>query len=143
MRTLMKSRLGMGLLSLSLVGLSTLARAEGPKERSESKMVQKARERVEEAAYHDWYTLAKAAERCIVLDQNLKEAYDWLSKSIEIKESVYNCTVLGDYYLKNDLPRDAMNSYLKALGMGRSEIEDFDGRELERKIWKVRSIIYP
>lgn len=63
--------------------------------------------------------------------------------SLDLNETVYNLTVLGDYYLKNELPVEAMNSYLKALGKGRSEIEDFDGRELESKVWVVRNIIYP
>lgn len=125
------------------MGMTNDARAEGPKERNESRTVQKAREMVEESAYHDWRTLAKAAERCIVIDKNLKEAYDWLEMSIELKETVYNLTVLGDYYLKNDLPVKAMNSYLKALGIARNEVRDFDGRELESKIWVVRNIIYP
>lgn len=132
-----------GLVGLSLVGMTNVAWAEGPKERNESRAVQKAREMVEESAYHDWHTLAKAAERCIVIDKNLKEAYDWLEMSIELKETVYNLTVLGDYYLKNDLPVKAMNTYLKALGMARNENRAFDGSELESKIWVVRNIIYP
>lgn len=130
-------------LGLALAGATTTSVVAGPKEKSESKAVQKARLMVENAAYHDWHTLAKAAERCIVIDRNLKEAYDWLAKSIEIRESVYNLTVLGDYYLKNDLPVKAMNSYLKALALGRSDIADFDGRQLESKVWVVRNIIYP
>lgn len=138
-----KRTLAVGLLGLSLMGMTNDARAEGPKERNESRTVQKAREMVEESAYHDWRTLAKAAERCIVIDKNLKEAYDWLEMSIELKETVYNLTVLGDYYLKNDLPVKAMNSYLKALGTARNEFRDFDGRELENKIWVVRNILYP
>lgn len=143
MRNSVKRTLVAGVMSLSLIGMTNLVWAAGPKEKNESRAVQKAREMVEESAYHDWKTLAKAAERCIVIDKNLKEAYDWLSKSIDLNEAVYNLTVLGDYYLKNDLPVKAMNTYLKALGKGRSEIEDFDGRELESKVWVVRNIIYP
>lgn len=133
------STLAAGLMLTATAGMALA----GPNEKSESRAVQKARAMVEEAAYHDWFTLAKAAERCIVIDKNLKEAYDWLAQSVEIRETVYNLTVLGDYYLKNDLPREAINSYLKALGMGRREIEDFDGRQLEQKVWVVRNIIYP
>ncbi len=126
---------------LTLATTTQVTLAAKPKD--SKKTVQKAREMVEAAGYHDWKTLAKAAEKCLVKDQNLKEAYEWLEKSIEINETVYNLTLQGDYFLKNDLPRKAMLSYLKALEMGRKEIKDYDGRELELKVWKVRNIIYP
>lgn len=140
MKNSMKRMLLAGAVCFATLATTHVTRAEeGPKE---TKAVQKAREMVEEAGYHDWMTLAKAAEKCLAVDQNLKEAYGWLEKSLEINETVYNLTLQGDYFLKNDLPRKAMNSYLKALDMGRRNIEDFDARELELKVWKVRNIIY-
>lgn len=139
MKNSVKRTIKTGFVCLMCLGLSGLAVAD-PKD---NKKVQKARAMVEEAGDHDWMALAKAAETCFVVDQNLKEAYGWLEKSLEINETVYNLTLQGDYFLKNDLPRKAMNSYLKALETGRRNIKDFDARELERKIWKVRNIIYP
>lgn len=140
MKNSVKRTFRAGLVCLALAGTTLAAEAAGPKG---NKAVQKAREMVEEAGTHDWLTLAKAAEKCFLVDQNLKEAYDWLQKSLEINETVYNLTLQGDYFLKNDLPRRAMSSYLKALDMGHRNIEEFDAQELEKKVWKVRNIIYP
>ncbi len=143
MKNSVKRILTFAMIYAASMGATNYVWAEGPKESNESKVVLKAREMVEESSYHDWRTLAKAAEKCFVIDKNLKEAFDWLSMSLDINESVYNLTVLGDYYLKNDLPKKAMNSYLKALIVGRRDGADFDRQEIESKVWVVRNILYP
>lgn len=85
---------------------------------TEDKTTLKAREAVENASPDDWMAYAKNAEKCIKKNVNLKEAAEWLDKSISIKETPYNFKVKGLYYEKNNLPKEALKCYVKSLRLG-------------------------
>lgn len=108
---------------------------------NDDKTVEKAREAVENASPDDWHTLAKSAEKCFKKNVNLKEAREWLDKSIEIKPTVYNLTLKGDYYKMNRLPDKALNYYIKAMKIAKEEDEhSMELTSLQRKIAEITNI---
>lgn len=93
------------------------------------KVVERARYAVEQAAPHDWYTLAKSAKKCIRRGVNLKEAVAWLEQSVEIKRTPYNLEVLGDYYAENSLPNKAISAYSESYRRGFLTDEHYQGND--------------
>ena len=98
------------------------------------KTTQRAREAVESAAPDDWFTLAKAAQKCIDKGVNLKEAADWLNKSLAIHESAFNLKVKGDYYVHNNLPEKALEYYSKSIRVGKMEDPSYMDADTQDKI---------
>jgi hypothetical protein len=105
---------------------------------NDDKLVEKARTAVSSASPDDWHTLASWAEKCIKKGVNLKEASEWLDKSIAIRETAYNLSVKGDYYVANKLPEKALESYIRSLELGRTD-ENFDIEAVQNKITKLVS----
>ena len=101
------------------------------------KTTQRAREAVENAAPDDWYTLAKAAEKCIEKQVNLKEAAEWLNKSLAIHETAYNLGIKGDYYVMNNLPEKALEYYGKSIRVGKMEDPSYMNAETQEKILEL------
>lgn len=100
----------------------------------DSKSVIKARKAIQNAAPDDWTTFAQSAAICIKKNQNMKEASQWIDKSLKIKETQYNLEVKGDYYKANKLYREAMTYYIKSIAAGRSLDNNFDASRLQSKI---------
>ena len=105
-----------------------------------TKVVDKARAMVENASPDDWETLAKSASMCIRKNVNMKEALEWLDKSLTIKETVYNLELKGDYYLKSKLPRKAIEFYVSSMRKGKSIDFDYDTTSLENKIAEANKL---
>lgn len=103
-------------------------------ENKADKVTLKAREAVDKASPDDWYTYAKSAEKCLAKGVNLKEAAEWLDRSIEIKETAYNLELKGDYYRSNKLPDKALEYYVKSLKVGKKQDFDFDATAIQKKI---------
>lgn len=95
---------------------------------------ERARQAVEQASPDDWHTLAKSAERCIAKGVNLKEAAAWLNQSLAIKETAYNLRVQGDYYVKNQLPERALESYSKSIRVGKLDDPSYADAATQKKI---------
>ena len=100
----------------------------------DSKSVIKARKAAENAAPDDWTTFAQSAAVCIKKNTNMKEASQWIDKSLEIKQTQYNLEIKGDYYRANKLYREAMGYYIKSLTAGREADKYFDASKLQNKI---------
>lgn len=98
------------------------------------KTTQRAREAVENASPDDWYTLAKAAQKCISKGVNMKEAAEWLNKSLAIHESAFNLKVKGDYYVHNKLPEKALEYYSKSIRVGKMEDPSYMDADTQEKI---------
>ncbi len=98
---------------------------------------ERARRAVEQASPDDWHTLAESAERCISKGVNLKEAATWLDQSLAIKETAYNLQVQGDYYVKNQLPDRALESYSKSIRVGRIDDPSYTDAATQAKIVKL------
>ena len=103
-----------------------------------NKAVEKARAAVEKASPDDWQTYAKSAEKCIRREVNLKEAAEWLDKSLSIKETSYNLRVKGDYYKMNNLPEKALEYYIKSIQAGILSDVNYSDPETQQKISEVR-----
>ena len=104
---------------LSFCMLSILvSTAAVAKDSGSNKTVEKAREAVNKASTDDWMTYAESAEKCIRKNVNLKEAAEWLDRSLAIKETPYNLKIKGLYYEKNNLPEKALAYYVKSLKVG-------------------------
>ncbi len=97
----------------------------------------RARQAVEQASPDDWHTLAESAEQCIAKGVNLKEAAGWLNQSLAIKETVYNLQVQGDYYVKNQLPERALESYSKSIRVGKLNDPSYVSATTQAKIVKL------
>lgn len=101
------------------------------------KTTEKAREAVENASPDDWYTLANSAKKCIDKGVNLKEAAQWLDKSLAIKESAFNLKVKGDYYVQSKLPEKALEYYSKSIRVGKLEDPSYQDADTQEKILKL------
>ena len=106
--------------------------------KTDNKTTVKARQAVEEAAPDDWYTYANSADRCIRKKVNLAEAKSWLEKSLKIKETPYNLAVMGDYYHLNNLPKKALDYYVKSLRVGLEQDINYRDVVTHEKMMKVR-----
>jgi tetratricopeptide (TPR) repeat protein len=119
-----------------LLGSISFVVAANPRiiEQKTDKVTLKTREAVSKASPDDWYTFAEAAEKCINKGVNLNEASQWLERSLEIKETSYNLSVKGDYYMANRLPEKALKYYVKSIEVGKEETHEFDVSAVQKKI---------
>ncbi|MEN7549676.1 hypothetical protein AAG747_17265 [Rapidithrix thailandica] len=122
-------------LVLGMVFISMSAFADGEKiTKSQAKVLKKAKAKVEKASPDDWKTYALAAEMCFGKKVNMKEAYEWLKKSIEIKETPLNLRIKGDYYTQNNLPEKAIDAYIKSMELVKAKDPYADFTEIQEKI---------
>lgn len=104
---------------------------------TDDKTTLKAREAVENASPDDWMAYAKSAEKCIKKNVNLKEAAEWLDKSIAIKSTPYNLKLKGLYYEKNNLPGEAIKCYVESLRLGLESDINYTDQETQLKVKKL------
>jgi hypothetical protein len=121
-------------LLVALFASATMANPGIRNEDKADKTTEKAREAVSKASPHDWFALAEAAEKCIARGVNLKQAGEWLDRSLEIKETSYNLNVKGDYFMANRLPEKALEYYVKSIAVGKEENTGFDVIPIQKKI---------
>ncbi|MFC2124234.1 hypothetical protein ACFLU5_05440 [Bacteroidota bacterium] len=76
-------------------------------------------ESVEKAKPKDWKTPALCANDVITQRIKSKEALEWVNKSIEIKETIFNRVVKGDYYVVNEEIDKAQKEYIRAINLAR------------------------
>lgn len=104
------------------------------------KTTEKARLAVQNAAPHDWHTLAKSADKCIQKGVNMTEAFNWLETSLSISETAFNNQVMGDYYYANQLPEKALEHYSKAMQLAFEDNEQEIMADVQVKIADIRNI---
>jgi len=105
----------------------------------EDRTTDKARAEVAKASSDDWQTLAANAEKCFRRKVNLKEASQWLDKSLEIAETRYNLELKGDYYNMNNLQDKAVDYYVKAIGIAQANRATTEVIALQQKIAKIKN----
>ncbi len=105
------------------------------------KIVEKARQFVDEASPDDWYAMAKAAQMCIDKKVNLKEADEWLNNSLSIKETSFNTKVKGDYYAVSNLPQKAIDYYSLSIRLGKIDNPAYQDAETQNKILHLIKVI--
>lgn len=137
----MKKLLKKSLFVCAVVSASFLlnlnAYATQEKSNPKDKTTIKAQEAVNNASPDDWKTLAVNAEKCIKKNVNLKEASEWLDRSLEIKEDAYNLRVKGDYYYQNNLPEKALDYYIKSIRSGLANDINYVDTETQLKITEI------
>jgi hypothetical protein len=101
------------------------------------RMTDKARAEVGKASADDWQTLAVNAEKCFRKKVNLREASEWLDRSLKIAETRYNLELKGDYYAMNNLPDKAIEYYVKAMSVVRDRTNS-EIITIQKKIAEIR-----
>lgn len=101
------------------------------------KAVDKARSAVENASPDDWETYAKSAQMLIRKKASMGEAKKWVEKSLSIRETPFNLEVMGDYYIKNNLPKQAIKYYIKSMDKLKENDANIDTSAIQGKIVKA------
>ena len=123
--------LRLGLFSVLCLSVSVLSAKP-------DKLFEKVSTEVASASPDDWMTYAKSAEKLIRKGSHLTEAKEWLTKSLSIKETAYNLEVMGDYYVANNLPKEAVNFYLKSMQSAQSVNFEADVRQVQDKMFRAK-----
>lgn len=123
----------MGLIVFASV--SSIAFAD----KNEDRTTDKARAEVAKASADDWHTLAINAEKCFKKKVNLKEASEWLDRSLQIAETSFNLELKGDYYVMNNLEDKAIEYYVKAVNACKDK-SSLDVLKIQQKIKDIRKI---
>ena len=85
----------------------------------EEALILKHSEAVDKAKPKDWKTPALCANDIVTQRIKSTEALEWVNKSIEIKETVFNRVVKGDYFVVNDEIEKAQKEYIRAINLAR------------------------
>ncbi|MEP2024161.1 MAG: hypothetical protein ABJL86_00010 [Gilvibacter sp.] len=104
----------------------------------ENKSVEKAKEAVENGSPDDWQLLAKQAKVLLRKKKDLGTAKDWIQKSIAINKDVSNLELMGDYYVLNNLPNQALDYYSQCSELMRQNDQSADISYYQNKIWQLK-----
>ncbi|MDA0195436.1 MAG: hypothetical protein O2887_05445 [Bacteroidetes bacterium] len=123
--------LRMGLFSALFLSVTMLSA-------NPDKLFDKVSVEVASASPDDWMTYAKSAEKMIRKRSHLNEAKEWISKSLAIKETASNLEIMGDYYMANNLPEEAVNFYLKSMQSAQMIDFNVDVSDVQQKMFKAK-----
>ena len=84
-------------------------------------MITKQERRAENAAPDDWKTFADCANSLVANRIVTEEAMQWIDRSINIRETVFNRTVKGDYLVLKGKIREAQAEYVRAIELAKLE----------------------
>lgn len=134
-KNLMKNLSKLTLIIMLLGSFAFQANANGE---PNSKLVEQAKKAVDEAEANDWETLAQSAEICLIKKENIKEAAEWIDKSIAIKATPYNLELKGDYLKSIGKKKEATSFYYMAIVQIKNEDSNKDTSDLQSKMWALR-----
>jgi predicted RNA polymerase sigma factor len=77
--------------------------------------------RIEKAAPDDWKTFADCAYALVSKRIASTEAINWINRSIEIRETVYNRTVKGDFLVLKGKIKEGQAEYVRAIELAKEE----------------------
>lgn len=95
---------------------TTLVLADGNDTRT-AELIDKHQSIIDKAKVKDWKTYAECANELVSLRICNEEILSWINKSIEIKETIFNRTVKGDFLLLEGEYINAKKEYIKAIGL--------------------------
>lgn len=81
----------------------------------------KIKARIENAAPDDWKTFADCASALVSKRIVTAEAIKWIDRSIEIRETIYNRIVRGDFLVLKGKIREGQAEYVRAIELARQE----------------------
>jgi hypothetical protein len=82
-------------------------------------LIDKLETKIEKAKFQDWKLYAECADELIQARIVNEEILSWINKSIEIKETVFNRTLMGDYLVLQNKTKEAKMEYVKAIALAR------------------------
>ena len=95
---------------------TTLVLADGNDTRT-AELIDKHQTIIEKAKVTDWKTYADCANELVSMRISNEEILSWINKSIEIKETIFNRTVKGDFLLLEGEYINAKKEYIKAISL--------------------------
>ena len=95
---------------------TTFVYADGNDTRTEE-LIDKHQTIIAKANVKDWKTYANCANELVSMQICSAEILSWINKSIEIKETVFNRTVKGDYLVLAGQYVNAKKEYIKAISL--------------------------
>ena len=75
---------------------------------------------IAKAGIKDWKCYAECADALMTQRIVNDEVLSWIKKSIEIKETVFNRTLMGDYLVLNNKTTEAKKEYIKAISLAQT-----------------------
>ncbi len=112
---------------------ATFAFADGNDTRTEE-LIDKHQTIIAKAKIKDWKTYANCANELVSMKISNEEVLSWINKSIEIKETVFNRTVKGDFLVLAGQYIDAKKEYIKAISLAQKSGEKSKIPDLQ---WKI------
>jgi len=110
-----KSRIFTTLIVIAALGITT-AFADGYDTKTEQ-LIDKHQAKIEKANATDWKMYAECANELVSLRICSDEILAWINKSIDIKETVFNRTVKGDFLVLAGQYIDAKKEYIQAISL--------------------------
>jgi len=107
--------------------------ADGNDSKTEE-LIDKHQTKIAKAKVKDWKTYADCASELVSLRISNEEILSWINKSIEIKETVFNRTVKGDFLVLAGEYIDAKKEYIKAISLAQKSGEKNKIPDLQ---WKI------
>ena len=95
---------------------TSLVFADGNDTRT-AELIDKHQTIIEKAKVTDWKTYAECANELVSMRISNEEILSWINKSIEIKETIFNRTVKGDFLLLEGEYINAKKEYIKAISL--------------------------
>jgi len=120
---------------VALVTVNSSSFASGVKE----KALSKAKQAVEQGAPDDWMLLAKQSEYLLGKNAGLSTVKEWLETSIKIKEDAYNLELMGDYYQRCNLNKQAIAYYLRSMDILKANDATVNTKDIQAKIIQAKS----
>jgi uncharacterized protein YutE (UPF0331/DUF86 family) len=97
-------------------------------------LIDKHQSRIAKANHKDWKTYAECANSMVEMRIANDEILSWINKSIDIKETVYNRTVRGDFLILQKKFTDAKKEYIKAICLAQKTGEKYKIPDIQ---WKI------
>jgi hypothetical protein len=94
----------------------------------------KQEQRIENAAPDDWKTFADCANALISKRIVTEETLNWIKRSIDIRETVYNRTIKGDYLVLKGSIKEGQAEYVRAIELAKLENRS---EEISNIQWKI------
>ena len=95
---------------------TSLVLADGNDTRT-AELIDKHQTIIDKAKVTDWKTYAECANELVSMRICNEEILSWINKSIDIKETIFNRTVKGDYLVLAGQYVNAKKEYIKAISL--------------------------
>lgn len=82
---------------------------------AEEALIEEVKIKADKVKEGDWKALADCAKTLLEKRINYGEVKDWLEKSVSVKETWYNVSLMGDYYVNTRDFDKAYENYIKAI----------------------------